>query len=110
MAAGGGWVGGGAPARQKSRRTLLLADVDQFRAFTEAYGAESADDCLRRVAVEFSGGLHRGGDLGARFGGDEFAALLPATDAAGAGGGGPGSAPRGAGPRHPPPGSALPVG
>jgi len=71
--------------RQQSKLTLLVADVDQFKAFIEAYGAESAADCLRRVAVEFSGGLHRGGDLGARFGGDEFAALLPATDGAGAG-------------------------
>jgi len=71
--------------RQQSKLTLLLADIDQFKAFSEAYGAGSADDCLRRVAVEFSGGLHRGGDLGARFGGDEFAALLPATDGAGAG-------------------------
>ena len=71
--------------RQQSKLTLLVADIDQFKAFIEAYGAESADDCLRRVAVEFSGGLHRGGDLGARFRGDEFAALLPATGGAGAG-------------------------
>lgn len=69
--------------RQQTVLTLVLVDVDQFRAFVEAYGSESGDDCLRRIAVELSGGPRRGGDLVARFGGDEFALLLPATDAAG---------------------------
>ena len=69
--------------RQQAALSVLLADVDHFSAFAEAYGQESGDDCLRRVAVEFSGGLRRGGDLAARFGGDEFAALLPATEGEG---------------------------
>lgn len=70
--------------RQQTTLTLVLVDIDQFRAFVEAYGAESGDDCLRRVAVELSGTLRRGGDLVARCGGDEFAAILPGTDSAGA--------------------------
>lgn len=70
--------------RQQTHLCLVLADVDQFKAFADAYGQQSADDCLRRVAIEFSGSLRRGGDLGARFGADEFAALLPGTEAAGA--------------------------
>ena len=70
--------------RQQTTLTLVLIDVDQFRAFVEAYGAESGDDCLRRVAVELSGTLRRGGDLVARCGGDEFAAILPGTESPGA--------------------------
>jgi diguanylate cyclase (GGDEF)-like protein len=70
--------------RQQTTLTLVLVDIDQFRAFVEAYGTESGDDCLKRVAVELSGTLRRGGDLVARCGGDEFAAILPGTDSAGA--------------------------
>jgi len=70
--------------RQQTTLTLVLIDVDQFRAFVNAYGTESGDDCLRRVAVELSGTLRRGGDLVARCGGDEFAAILPGTDSSGA--------------------------
>jgi len=70
--------------RQQAHLALVLAGLDHFKAFGEAYGAQSAEDCLRRVAVEFSGSLRRGGDLAARYGADEFAALLPGTEAAGA--------------------------
>jgi diguanylate cyclase (GGDEF)-like protein len=70
--------------RQQTSLVLVLAEVDHFKAFAEAYGGQSADECLRRVAIEFSGSLRRGGDLGARFGAEGLAALLPATEAAGA--------------------------
>ena len=70
--------------RQQTNLTLVLIDIDQFGAFVDAYGMESGDDCLRRVAVELSGTLRRGGDLVARCGGDEFAAILPATESSGA--------------------------
>jgi diguanylate cyclase (GGDEF)-like protein len=70
--------------RQQTNLTLVLIDIDQFGAFVDAYGMESGDDCLRRVAVELSGTLRRGGDLVARCGGDEFAAILPGTESSGA--------------------------
>jgi diguanylate cyclase (GGDEF)-like protein len=69
--------------RQHSSLAVVLVEVDHFGAFVEAYGAPSGDECLRRVAVELSGGPRRGGDLVARFADDAFAALLPATEAAG---------------------------
>ena len=70
--------------RQQTNLTLVLIDVDQFGSFVDAYGMESGDDCLRRVAVALSGTLCRGGDLVARCGGDEFAAILPGTESSGA--------------------------
>jgi diguanylate cyclase (GGDEF)-like protein len=69
--------------RQQTTLALVLAEMDHFKPFVEAYGPESGDECLRRVAVEFSGVLRRGGDLVARYGSHQFAALLPGTDTTG---------------------------
>ena len=63
---------------------LILLDIDHFKAFNDHYGHAAGDDCLRQVAAALAGGLKRAADVVARFGGEEFACVLPATDTDGA--------------------------
>ena len=70
--------------RSKHDLSLLLLDVDCFKQFNDSYGHMAGDECLKRVAQLVKHLLRRESDLVARFGGEEFVALLPMTDAEGA--------------------------
>lgn len=70
--------------RSKHDLSLLLLDVDCFKQYNDLYGHLAGDECLKRIAQRVKQLLRRESDLFARFGGEEFVALLPMTDAAGA--------------------------
>jgi len=64
--------------------SLLLIDVDQFKAYNDVYGHQQGDDCLRKVAGVIASAVNRPSDFVARYGGEEIVVLLPNTNEAGA--------------------------
>jgi len=66
--------------RHKAPLSLLLMDVDQLKAVNDRWGHQTGDEMLARVAGAIRDSL-RGCDIGSRYGGDEFAVILPDTDA-----------------------------
>lgn len=70
--------------REMSPLSLLVADVDDFRAFNRQYGRPAGDDCLKRIGEALSGLVGRPGDLVSRYHRDQFAIALGGTDGPGA--------------------------
>jgi diguanylate cyclase (GGDEF)-like protein len=68
--------------RDQSQLTLLMIDIDHFKAFNDLYGHQAGDDALKRVAEVIATCAQRPLDFAARFGGEEFALVLygPAQD------------------------------
>lgn len=64
--------------------SLLMIDVDHFKAFNDHFGHVAGDKTLRQVAACIADVCSRPADLPARYGGEEFAVVLPGTSPGGA--------------------------
>jgi diguanylate cyclase (GGDEF)-like protein len=70
--------------RTGSAFSLLMLDIDHFKALNDSDGHQRGDECLKLVGAELRRLVKRQSDLAARFGGEEFAVILPETGADGA--------------------------
>lgn len=59
--------------------SVVLFDVDRFKAFNDLYGHQAGDDCLRRVAACAAQGRPDEACVAARYGGEEFILVMPRT-------------------------------
>lgn len=64
--------------------SLIMADIDFFKGYNDNYGHLKGDDCLINVAKSISLSVKRPLDFVTRYGGEEFAVILPETDEEGA--------------------------
>ncbi|MGC1547499.1 MAG: sensor domain-containing diguanylate cyclase [Rhodanobacter sp.] len=64
--------------------SVLMTDVDFFKRYNDHYGHLLGDECLCMVASKLKHVLHRHSDFAGRYGGEEFVAIMPGTDAIGA--------------------------
>jgi len=71
-------------ARGGNLLSLVILDIDDFKAYNDSYGHIEGDRALKLVAQSFAEEIKRPGDLAARYGGEEFVAILTETDLRGA--------------------------
>lgn len=70
--------------RNQQPLSLIILDIDFFKAFNDHYGHQEGDDCLVKISQALSNSLSRSSDFIARYGGEEFIAVIPETDLDGA--------------------------
>jgi diguanylate cyclase (GGDEF)-like protein len=71
-------------SRSGAALSLMMIDIDYFKKYNDTYGHTKGDECLKTVAATLKSGLTRADDFVVRYGGEEFAVVLPNTDESGA--------------------------
>lgn len=66
-----------ASARATAPLSLMMIDVDEFKSYNDTYGHVAGDAVLRRVSAAIAGVVSPLGGVVARFGGEEFVAIVP---------------------------------
>ncbi len=64
--------------------SLIMIDVDGFKAYNDRYGHQCGDQCLKSISSALKSAINRSHDFVARYGGEEFAIILPDTSESGA--------------------------
>jgi len=70
--------------RERTPLSLLMIDIDRFKAYNDTYGHLAGDECLKAVSDCLRKVARRDIDIVARYGGEEFVVLMPGSDEAGA--------------------------
>ncbi|KAB2952881.1 diguanylate cyclase [Heliorestis acidaminivorans] len=70
--------------RNGTKISLIMLDIDYFKAYNDSKGHLSGDECLKKIAHALKQTVQRSADLVCRYGGEEFAVILPETELAGA--------------------------
>jgi diguanylate cyclase (GGDEF)-like protein len=70
--------------RYKRDLAVIMIDIDRFKLYNDAYGHLAGDEALREIARCIGQGVRRGLDVVTRYGGEEFAVILPETGVSGA--------------------------
>lgn len=70
--------------REKTPLSIAMLDLDFFKTYNDHYGHSAGDQCLQSIAQAIKKPLRRPADICSRYGGEEFAVILPNTDSAGA--------------------------
>jgi len=64
-------------SRLRSPLSLIMIDLDAFKAYNDQHGHQAGDECLRTVSQAIAAATRRAGELVARYGGEELAVIIP---------------------------------
>ncbi|MFH6954480.1 diguanylate cyclase domain-containing protein [Pseudoalteromonas sp. XMcav1-K] len=70
--------------REQTPLAVVMLDIDHFKPINDEYGHLAGDEAIKYVAASIKGALRRPSDIACRYGGEEFALILPNTDSQGA--------------------------
>jgi diguanylate cyclase (GGDEF)-like protein len=67
-------------AQMQAPMSIILCDIDFFKQYNDTYGHIAGDDCIKQIVKALNSAIYHSTDLLTRYGGEEFAAILPQTN------------------------------